>query len=189
MKVNVNFVKKHPTSWLFLNESFSSVYQFLPGLTPDGTSVIYVKLMDKNPSNFNYVEQVKLFLMVYDLYLMQEGLTEGHTILFDMEGGTLTHLAKCGIMTVKKIMYYLQVSGKWSVGENRCISCLSGSPACSQKRSSFHQRRSFHGQGPCLDEAFHEERTNGNGKFSAEHDNATSVRISDRKVGLFSRFS
>lgn len=48
--------------------------------------------------------------MVTDLWLMQDGLAEGHSIVVDMEGSSLSHLAKVNILAMKKFMYYIQVS-------------------------------------------------------------------------------
>lgn len=47
--------------------------------------------------------------MITDLWLAQDGLAEGHAIAVDMEGTTLSHLAKVNIISLKKFMYYIQV--------------------------------------------------------------------------------
>lgn len=47
--------------------------------------------------------------MVTDLWLPQDGLAEGHSIVVDMDGATLSHLAKVNIIAMKKFMYYIQV--------------------------------------------------------------------------------
>lgn len=52
--------------------------------------------------------------MITDLWLAQDGLAEGHSIVVDMEGSSLSHLAKVNIISMKKFMYYIQVSlGDW----------------------------------------------------------------------------
>lgn len=48
--------------------------------------------------------------MITDLWLAQDGLAEGHSIVVDMEGSSLSHLAKVNIISMKKFMYYIQVS-------------------------------------------------------------------------------
>lgn len=48
--------------------------------------------------------------MITDLWLAQDGLADGHAIVVDMEGSSLSHLAKVNIIAVKKFMYYIQVS-------------------------------------------------------------------------------
>lgn len=50
------------------------------------------------------------FWMIADLWIMQEGIAEGHVIVFDMDGIVFGHLARLGLMTIKKTMDYLQVS-------------------------------------------------------------------------------
>lgn len=47
--------------------------------------------------------------MVTDLWLAQDGIAEGHAIVIDMEGSTLSHLARVNIIAMKKFMYYIQV--------------------------------------------------------------------------------
>lgn len=49
------------------------------------------------------------FAMVTDLWLAQDGIAEGHAIVIDMEGSTLSHLARVNIIAMKKFMYYIQV--------------------------------------------------------------------------------
>lgn len=48
--------------------------------------------------------------MVTDLWLAQDGIAEGHAIVIDMEGSTLSHLARVNIIAMKKFMYYIQVT-------------------------------------------------------------------------------
>lgn len=47
--------------------------------------------------------------MITDLWLSCDGLAEGHEIVVDMDGATLSHLAKVNIISMKKFMYYIQV--------------------------------------------------------------------------------
>lgn len=47
--------------------------------------------------------------MVTDLWLLQEGVAEGHAIVIDMDGVSISHLAKVGIIGLKKFMFYIQV--------------------------------------------------------------------------------
>lgn len=48
--------------------------------------------------------------MVIDLCIMEEGTAKGYIIVADMSGVVFGHLAKMGILTIKKYMLYLQVS-------------------------------------------------------------------------------
>lgn len=47
--------------------------------------------------------------MVTDLWLAKEGIAAGHSLVVDMEGSTLAHLAKVNLLAMKKFMYYIQV--------------------------------------------------------------------------------
>lgn len=50
------------------------------------------------------------FCMVTDLWLAKEGIASGHSLVVDMEGSTLAHLAKVNLMAMKKFMYFIQVN-------------------------------------------------------------------------------
>ncbi|XP_031637357.1 alpha-tocopherol transfer protein-like [Contarinia nasturtii] len=80
----------------------------LEGLTHEGYRAILCKLTDFDASKYNYVDSAKLFSMVADLLLAQDGIAEGHAIIIDMEGSTLSHLAKVNILAMKKFMFYIQ---------------------------------------------------------------------------------
>lgn len=80
----------------------------LPGLTPDGYKPIYAKLTDSDSSQFVYADALKLYIMISDLCIMDEGTANGYIIVMDMSGVTFGHLAKLGILTMKKFMMYLQ---------------------------------------------------------------------------------
>jgi len=80
----------------------------LPNATKEGYRVVLSKLIDVDASKYNYVDAIKLFTMVTDLWLMEDGLAEGHVIIIDMEGSTLAHLAKVNLIAMKKFMFYVQ---------------------------------------------------------------------------------
>lgn len=48
--------------------------------------------------------------MVVDLCIIEEGTAKGHVLIVDMSGVVLGHLARLGIMSIKKYILYLQVS-------------------------------------------------------------------------------
>lgn len=48
--------------------------------------------------------------MVTDMCIMNEGTAKGYIIVMDMNGVVFGHLARLGILTMKKFMFYLQVS-------------------------------------------------------------------------------
>lgn len=89
---------------------FISMFAPLPNLTKDGYRVVLSKLTDCDASKFNYPDAVKLFAMIADMWLMQDGIAAGHAIVIDMEGVSLSHLAKINLIVLKKFMFYIQVS-------------------------------------------------------------------------------
>lgn len=83
--------------------------------------------------------------MVTDLWLAQDGIAEGHAIIIDMEGSTLSHLARVNIIAMKKFMYYIQVNGisNWwkhffSIWKVFFLCVLLGSIASSFESIPFH---------------------------------------------------
>lgn len=82
----------------------------LPNLTNEGYRIVLGKLTDFDASKFNYVDMVKLFAMITDMWLAQDGIAAGHAIVIDMEGVTLSHLARINLLALKKFMFYIQVS-------------------------------------------------------------------------------
>lgn len=83
-------------------------YYPLEGKTNEGHRVIYCCLWDTDPNKYVFGENLKMFTMMIDLWLLKEGTMMGHHIVFDMDGVSFGHLTKLGLMTMKKYMYYLQ---------------------------------------------------------------------------------
>uniref|UniRef100_A0A336M8X4 CSON013469 protein n=1 Tax=Culicoides sonorensis TaxID=179676 RepID=A0A336M8X4_CULSO len=80
----------------------------LPKLTKEGYKVILVKLHNTDPSKFDLSDTLKLFSFFCDQMLLEQGCMEGHIIVFDMNGVTLSHVARLTIMAIKNYLYYLQ---------------------------------------------------------------------------------
>ncbi|XP_017469113.1 PREDICTED: alpha-tocopherol transfer protein-like [Rhagoletis zephyria] len=80
----------------------------LPQTTSDGYRVIIGKLADTNASNFNFVDVMKLYCMIFDLWMYEDGIRPGHIIVIDLKGVTLGHVARIGIFQMKKFLFYLQ---------------------------------------------------------------------------------
>ncbi|XP_044261175.1 alpha-tocopherol transfer protein-like [Tribolium madens] len=92
-----------------LKESLNvALFAFLPKKTPEGNTIIFMKLMDLNPENYNFSVQVKYFDMVCMLSLHQEGTSNGHIIVIDMKELVFGHITKLGPLEIKKFLYYLQ---------------------------------------------------------------------------------
>lgn len=47
--------------------------------------------------------------MVFDFWLAKEGICNGFIMVFDMTGGTFSHLTKMKYFALHKSMYYIQV--------------------------------------------------------------------------------
>uniref|UniRef100_A0A336M8F2 CSON013465 protein n=1 Tax=Culicoides sonorensis TaxID=179676 RepID=A0A336M8F2_CULSO len=82
----------------------------LPELTDDGNKVVLCKLHDSDPASLNFAECLKLFSIVIDTMLYEEGPPNGIMIAFDMEGVKFGHVLKLGIFTVKHFLNYLQTA-------------------------------------------------------------------------------
>ncbi|XP_022907104.1 alpha-tocopherol transfer protein-like [Onthophagus taurus] len=80
----------------------------LPKKSKNGYTVLFCKLMDKNSDNFSNLEVIKYFDMVLSVLLAQLGTCEGHVLVIDMEGLSLSHIAKVNINVTRKYMYFLQ---------------------------------------------------------------------------------
>lgn len=138
----------------------------MPQSTDRGHRIILVKILDLDSSKFVYSDQVKIFIMSMDLWILQEGTAEGHEIVIDLSGMTLSHLAKMSPLTMKKLFYYLQVCNqtfiihfyvvyknyillkrktKLSAYSDNIFSWFLGSNSVQTKRSSFLQYRLIHG--------------------------------------------
>ncbi|XP_017101104.1 alpha-tocopherol transfer protein-like [Drosophila bipectinata] len=80
----------------------------LPGATPEGYRVIIGKLDDLNTSNYNFADVMKLYCMVFDFWMYEDGIQPGHVIVIDLKGCSLGHVARVGLLQMKKFLYYLQ---------------------------------------------------------------------------------
>ncbi|KAJ8713173.1 hypothetical protein PYW08_008477 [Mythimna loreyi] len=76
--------------------------------TAEGYRVVYFRLLDPDYRNFNLLEAVRAFMMIYDLWQYEEGTWPGFLILIDMDTATLSHVTRLDIMVVKKVLYFLQ---------------------------------------------------------------------------------
>ncbi|XP_067615419.1 alpha-tocopherol transfer protein-like [Eurosta solidaginis] len=80
----------------------------LPQTTPEGYRVIVGKLTDTNASHFNFADCMKLYCMIFDHWMYEDGIRPGHIIIMDLKGVTLGHVARIGLFQVKKFLFYLQ---------------------------------------------------------------------------------
>ncbi|XP_075166189.1 alpha-tocopherol transfer protein-like [Haematobia irritans] len=80
----------------------------MPKLTPDGYGVVIAKLIDTDTSTFNFAAAIKLVLLTMDIWIQTIGVVRGLIFAIDLQGVKLGHVARIGILDMKKFLYYLQ---------------------------------------------------------------------------------
>uniref|UniRef100_A0A1Y1MV86 CRAL-TRIO domain-containing protein n=2 Tax=Photinus pyralis TaxID=7054 RepID=A0A1Y1MV86_PHOPY len=80
----------------------------LPKLTSEGYQVMYCKLRDCDLSKFVFGDTVKCCEVVLSLALNQKGSVNGLVYVFDLEGFSLAHIAQMPLLSVKKLVTFLQ---------------------------------------------------------------------------------
>ena len=76
--------------------------------TKEGYKVIFCKLLNTDPSKFNYNDFMKFYIMSLDLWMFSEGTTKGHVIVYDITGVSLGHATRINPLGLKKFLFYLQ---------------------------------------------------------------------------------
>ncbi|XP_044254677.1 inter-alpha-trypsin inhibitor heavy chain H4-like [Tribolium madens] len=111
-----------------LKESLDvALITFLPEKTPHGEGIIFVKLLDQNPDNFDFVAILKYFDMVCSLYLNKEKLAQEYLVILDLDGLTKNHLNKFETSVLKKFLCYVQQAIPLKV---KGIYCLNNKSFC-----------------------------------------------------------
>ncbi|XP_052563849.1 alpha-tocopherol transfer protein-like isoform X2 [Culex pipiens pallens] len=80
----------------------------LPQTTPEGYKIIVVRLADTDASKFSQISYSKFAAIALEEWLKEDGLAEGHVIIYDFTGCHLGHIAKLGIFPTKNYLYYIQ---------------------------------------------------------------------------------
>ncbi|XP_045453970.1 uncharacterized protein LOC123663324 [Melitaea cinxia] len=80
----------------------------LPTFTADGYKVIYGRLLDADPKNFNFSDVVRLVGMVFDLYQYAEGTWPGLVAVIDMDFASMGHIARIDLSTLKQLVIFHQ---------------------------------------------------------------------------------
>ncbi|XP_073948723.1 alpha-tocopherol transfer protein-like [Choristoneura fumiferana] len=80
----------------------------LPTPTVHGYRAIYARLLDADPRHFNFVDAVRTFMMIFDLWQYEEGTWPGFVLIIDMDTAVVAHLARVELMALRQVLYFLQ---------------------------------------------------------------------------------
>ncbi|KAK9884160.1 hypothetical protein WA026_005112 [Henosepilachna vigintioctopunctata] len=81
---------------------------FLSEKTVDGDSILFIRLQEKDASNFDLLRQIRSTDCIILLQLLLHGTHTGLRLVLDVENITIGILAKLGITTVRRGLAYLQ---------------------------------------------------------------------------------
>ncbi|XP_058810879.1 alpha-tocopherol transfer protein-like [Phymastichus coffea] len=103
------FSNRDPINCKELRKIFDTIYLFpLEQRTKEGYTVIFGRLRDTDPANYNYNDHMKYLTMNMDLWSYGTGPIVGHVICFDVANLALGHAARVSPLGLKKFLYYLQ---------------------------------------------------------------------------------
>ncbi|XP_067010634.2 alpha-tocopherol transfer protein [Anabrus simplex] len=91
-----------------LQEHFNKQFCYpLPKMTPEGSRVIFYKILDLDAKDFDYCKSLKLILMMGGLQLLQD-ICLNWVLVLDMRGFTFGHVTTITIPLVKKLLMIVQ---------------------------------------------------------------------------------
>ncbi|XP_063929844.1 retinol-binding protein pinta-like [Zophobas morio] len=102
------FKMRNPRNSPINNSLDVMLFTPLPQKTPEGYTIVLVKLQDVSPSNYNTEVQLKIFDMMCMLHLQQYGTSDGYVAIFDMKGTSFGHLFRTSPLALKRFLYYVQ---------------------------------------------------------------------------------
>ncbi|XP_014473999.1 PREDICTED: alpha-tocopherol transfer protein-like isoform X2 [Dinoponera quadriceps] len=106
------FYNRDPVAWKELRKAFTVVALILlQQRTKENYIMIFGKLLDTNPSRYNYVETLKYLFMTCEVQNITEGTSSGQVIVFDATGFSLGHVGRMNLMLLKKILFFVQEEG------------------------------------------------------------------------------
>lgn len=73
-----------------------------------GYRTIYARLLDADPKNFCFAESIRTFMMMFDLWQLEEGSWPGFVIVIDMDKAVVGHLSRVDVTTIRQVLYFLQ---------------------------------------------------------------------------------
>uniref|UniRef100_A0A336MDN5 CSON013467 protein n=2 Tax=Culicoides sonorensis TaxID=179676 RepID=A0A336MDN5_CULSO len=80
----------------------------LPKTTPEGYRVIFTRLYDTDPNALDFAQVLKLYILIMDCIMAEEGTCNGYVLLYDMQGTSFGHMFKMNIFTIKHYLTYVQ---------------------------------------------------------------------------------
>lgn len=80
----------------------------LKAQTKEGYDIMFGKLINSDPSKYNFNAHVKYFQMVVDYTLFTRPLASGHVLLIDMNNAKFGHAGRVNPLGLKKLLVYLQ---------------------------------------------------------------------------------
>ncbi|KAK0087290.1 hypothetical protein PV325_001327 [Microctonus aethiopoides] len=93
----------------YLQQSLRALqFVALPKPDKNGYRIIFHRLADTTPSQYNLNDGIKLLQMSLDGSLYTEGCTPGYIFLFDMQGVRLGHLTRLSVTSIRRFFEYIQ---------------------------------------------------------------------------------
>ncbi|CAL1683209.1 unnamed protein product [Lasius platythorax] len=103
------FSNRDPIAWKELRKAFTVVAALpLEQKTKEGYIMTFGKLLDPDPSKFDYLECMKYLFMTCEVQNVIRGTSQGLVIVLDASGLSFGHIARINLMSMKKILYYIQ---------------------------------------------------------------------------------
>ncbi|XP_032686048.1 alpha-tocopherol transfer protein-like isoform X2 [Odontomachus brunneus] len=103
------FSNRDPVAWKELRKTFT-VMTMLPlkERTKEDYIMTFGKFLNPSPNQFNFNECLKYLFMTCEVQNVIEGTSCGLVIILDATGFTLGHIARMNLMSLKKIMFFIQ---------------------------------------------------------------------------------
>lgn len=76
--------------------------------TKEGYYIVIGRLLDFDPSHYNYINVTKCILMLMDEFLWEYGSTPGFVFVCDVTGMSFGHMTRFNLTLMKKYMHYVQ---------------------------------------------------------------------------------
>lgn len=103
------FSNRDPIGWKELRKAFTVIAAVpLEQKTKEGYLITFLKFLDPNLSKFDYLECTKYLFMTCEIQNVVRGTSQGQVIVIDASGLSFGHLARVNLMSIKKILYYVQ---------------------------------------------------------------------------------